>query len=136
MPVDPGDKCADEDLWYAAAAANSGEIRVDPLQRLHTLQNLASLLGPAGDGVPSVPRTLRDANLQASRPGCAAHLCAALARVTCAGWWTPQLHERWPGGDTLHGPHNVVCSGMYPSVFMLHLVPDMIISCCSSPGGS
>ena len=52
----------------AAAATNSGEIRVDPLQRLHTLQNLAWLLGPAGDGVPSVPRTLRDGNLQASRP--------------------------------------------------------------------
>ena len=49
------------------AANNSGEIRVDPLQRLHTLQNLALLLGPSGDGVPSVPRTLRDGNLQARR---------------------------------------------------------------------
>ena len=59
---------ADERRWRAAAASNSAEIRVDPLQRLHTLQNLASLLGPSGDGVPSVPRTLRDANLQARRP--------------------------------------------------------------------
>ena len=40
---------------------------MDPLQRLHTLQNLAWLLGPNGDGVPSVPRTLRDSNLQVRR---------------------------------------------------------------------
>ena len=81
------ERSADEGPWYAAAAANSGEIRVDPLQRLHTLQNLASLLGPAGDGVPSVPRTLRDANLQASGPGCAC-MCSL---GTCQMRWL--LHE-------------------------------------------
>lgn len=59
----------------AAAATNAGEIRVDPLQRLHTLQNLAWLLGPSGDGVPSVPRTLRDGNLQAR--------CSVSLAVTC-----------------------------------------------------
>jgi len=38
-------------------------VRVDPLQRLHTLANLAALLGAAGAGVPGVPRTLRDSQL-------------------------------------------------------------------------
>ena len=63
-------------MLYCAAATNAGEIRVDPLQRLHALQNLAWLLGPAGDGVPSVPRTLRDGNLQAHRPHETAAMCA------------------------------------------------------------
>jgi len=52
-------------------------VRVDPLQRLHTLANLAELLGAAGAGVPGVPRTLRDSQLlteadriREARPGC------------------------------------------------------------------
>ena len=48
--------------------SNVCEIRVDPLQRLHTLHNLALLLGPAGDGVEGVPRTLRDGQLQVPCP--------------------------------------------------------------------
>ena len=33
-------------------------MRVDPLQRLHTLANLAELLGAAGAGVPARPAAL------------------------------------------------------------------------------
>lgn len=47
----------------AEGEANKGAVRVDPLQRLHTLANLAALLGPDGGGVPGVPRTLRDSEL-------------------------------------------------------------------------
>lgn len=44
------------------AEENKPLIRVDPLQKLHTLSNLAALLA---DGVPKgVPRTLRDDSLQ------------------------------------------------------------------------
>ena len=44
----------------ATAEANKALIRLDPLQKLHTLSNLAELL--AG-GVPGVPHTLRDDSL-------------------------------------------------------------------------
>ena len=47
----------------AEGEANKALVRVDPLQRLHTLTNLAALLGPGGGGVPGVPRTLRDSEL-------------------------------------------------------------------------
>lgn len=47
----------------AEGEANKALVRVDPLQRLHTLTNLAALLGPEGGGVPGVPRTLRDSEL-------------------------------------------------------------------------
>ena len=47
----------------AEGEANRALVRVDPLQRLHTLTNLAALLGPGGGGVPGVPRTLRDSEL-------------------------------------------------------------------------
>ena len=88
---------------------------MDPLQRLHTLQNLALLLGPAGDGVPSIPRTLRDANLQVSRPGCAAVPRAAWAAVKRAGWWISAAQfggsaARVMARNALHGPHSIVCS--------------------------
>jgi len=44
------------------AEENKALIRVDPLQKLHTLSNLAALLA---DGLPEgVPRTLRDDSLQ------------------------------------------------------------------------
>lgn len=47
----------------STAEANAQLVRVDPLQRLHTLTNLAELLS---GGVPSgVPRTLRDDRLAA-----------------------------------------------------------------------
>ncbi len=47
----------------ATGEQNKELIRVDPLQRLHTLTNLAQLLaeGPP----PGVPRTLRDGSLAA-----------------------------------------------------------------------
>ena len=45
----------------AAAARHEGEVRVDPLQRLHTLDNLAALLRSPP---PGAPRTLRDDRLQ------------------------------------------------------------------------
>jgi hypothetical protein len=45
----------------ATAEANKELIRVDPLQKLHTLSNLAELLVA---GVPGIPRTLRDDTLQ------------------------------------------------------------------------
>lgn len=47
----------------AEGEANKALVHVDPLQRLHTLTNLAALLGPGGGGVPGVPRTLRDSEL-------------------------------------------------------------------------
>eukprot|EP00798_Chlamydomonas_sp_ICE-L_P018134 gene18134-24574_t len=43
---------------------NKKDIDTDPLLRLHTLHNLAQLLGPNGDGVQGVARTLRDSALQ------------------------------------------------------------------------
>lgn len=47
--------------WFVAAAGNG--VRMDPLQRLHTLVNLAALLaGPLPNGA-SLPRTLRDDRL-------------------------------------------------------------------------
>lgn len=46
------------------AASNAPLIRADPLQRLHTLHNLAQLLGTDSRGVPGVVPTLRDATLQ------------------------------------------------------------------------
>lgn len=52
----------------SAVVSNAGEIRADPLQRLHTLHNLAALLGPAGDGVQGVSRTLRDDQLKVLSP--------------------------------------------------------------------
>jgi hypothetical protein len=58
-----GDVCCEPNQVLATAEANAELVRVDPLQRLHTLCNLAQLL--AG-GVPSgVPRTLRDDRLEA-----------------------------------------------------------------------
>lgn len=45
----------------ATAEANKGMIRVDPLQKLHTLSNVAELLAA---GVRGIPRTLRDGSLQ------------------------------------------------------------------------
>ncbi len=45
----------------STADGNKDLIRIDPLQRLHTLTNLSEQL--AG-GVPGVPRTLRDDLLQ------------------------------------------------------------------------
>ena len=53
----------------AEGEANKALVRVDPLQRLHTLTNLAVLLGPEGGGIADVPRTLRDSELlsQAAR---------------------------------------------------------------------
>jgi len=53
----------------AEGEANRGAVRVDPLQRLHTLANLAELLGAAGAGVPGAPRTLRDSQLLAEADG-------------------------------------------------------------------
>jgi len=97
---------------------------VDPLQRLHTLQNLALLLGPAGDGVPSIPRTLRDANLQASGPGCAACPCAVCAPVRFAGCWT-QLLKWWLNSNALHGPHSGVRSGYIAVIIILHVKADI-----------
>ncbi len=47
----------------AEGEANKALVRVDPLQRLHSLANLAALLGPEGGGVAGVPRTLRDSQL-------------------------------------------------------------------------
>lgn len=47
----------------ATGEQNKELIRVDPLQRLHTLTNLAQLL--AGGPPPGVPRTLRDGSLAA-----------------------------------------------------------------------
>ncbi len=47
----------------ATAEANKALIRLDPLQKLHTLSNLADLL--KGGSMPGVPRTLRDDSLQA-----------------------------------------------------------------------
>ncbi|KAK9844148.1 hypothetical protein WJX81_006007 [Elliptochloris bilobata] len=47
----------------AEGEANKALVRVDPLQRLHTLTNLAELLGPDGGGKLGVPRTLRDSEL-------------------------------------------------------------------------
>ncbi|EIE26712.1 hypothetical protein COCSUDRAFT_59229 [Coccomyxa subellipsoidea C-169] len=46
----------------ATAEGNKALIRLDPLQKLHTLSNLAELLG---SGVPGVPHTLRDDSLGA-----------------------------------------------------------------------
>ena len=47
-----------------AAEANAALIRADKLQRLHTLANLAQLLGCGGDTrPPGVPPTLRDDRL-------------------------------------------------------------------------
>ncbi|KAK9810177.1 hypothetical protein WJX72_006177 [[Myrmecia] bisecta] len=45
-------------------SSTEGVVRVDPLQKLHTLHNLSELLGPAGDAVPGVARTLRDSELR------------------------------------------------------------------------
>ncbi len=45
-------------------ATNAPLIRADPLQKLHTMHNLAELLGPDGKGVPGVVPTLRDTSLQ------------------------------------------------------------------------
>lgn len=56
------------------AAGNAALIRSDPLQRLHTLHNLAQLLGRDGRGVPGVVPTLRDASLKVG---------AALERFLC-----------------------------------------------------
>ncbi|CAL8467045.1 g6581 [Coccomyxa elongata] len=47
----------------ATAEANKALIRLDPLQKLHTLSNLADLL--KGGSMPGIPRTLRDDSLQA-----------------------------------------------------------------------
>lgn len=62
------DRLADAVQLYRAAlqlaASNASLIRADPLQRLHTLHNLAQLLGSDGRGVPGVVPTLRDASLQ------------------------------------------------------------------------
>lgn len=49
--------------FHGAGEDNKGLIRVDPLQKLHTLHNLAELLGPNGDQIQGVPRTLRDSTL-------------------------------------------------------------------------
>lgn len=46
----------------ATAEANKALIRLDPLQKLHTLSNLADLLK---GGMPGIPRTLRDDSLRA-----------------------------------------------------------------------
>lgn len=46
----------------STAEANKELIRVDPLQKLHTLSNLAQLIS---DGVRGIPRTLRDDSLRA-----------------------------------------------------------------------
>ena len=46
----------------ATAEANKALIRLDPLQKLHTLSNLADLLEGR---VPGIPRTLRDDSLRA-----------------------------------------------------------------------
>ena len=64
------------------AEANKEFIRVDPLQRLHTLHNLGALLGPSGSNVAGVPRTLRDDQLleqaEAIRQMCNPDLSVAL----------------------------------------------------------
>ncbi|KAG2482055.1 hypothetical protein HYH03_018991 [Edaphochlamys debaryana] len=44
---------------------NKPDIDTDPLQRLHTLHNLAAALGPAAAACPALPRTLRDGCLAA-----------------------------------------------------------------------
>ena len=44
------------------AESNKGLIRIDPLQRLHTLTNLSELLA---SGVQGIAHTLRDDQLQA-----------------------------------------------------------------------
>lgn len=45
-------------------AAGGNGVRMDPLQRLHTLVNLAALLAaPVPHGAAAVPRTLRDDRL-------------------------------------------------------------------------
>lgn len=61
----------------STADGNKELIRIDPLQRLHTLTNLSELL--AG-GVPGAPRTLRDDLLQSQ----AEEIC----QVSCLIWPT------------------------------------------------
>ena len=60
----------------ATAESNKDLIRIDPLQRLHTLANLSVLLRL---GVPNVARTLRDDQLQAQ----AEEIRQASARLPC-----------------------------------------------------
>ena len=59
----------------STADGNKELIRIDPLQRLHTLTNLSELL--AG-GVPGVPRTLRDDLLQSQ--------AEEIRQVSCLIW--------------------------------------------------
>ena len=58
------------------AESNKDLIRIDPLQRLHTLTNLSELLGL---GVQGIARTLRDDQLQAQ----AEEIRQASARAFC-----------------------------------------------------
>ena len=52
-------------------------MRADPLQRMHTLYNLAELLSAEGGPPPGIARTLRDDKL--------ADEAAAIGQVTHAG---------------------------------------------------
>ena len=47
----------------STAAGNAALVRADPLQRMHTLHNLAELLSAQGGPPPGVARTLRDDKL-------------------------------------------------------------------------
>ena len=67
-------------------------MRVDPLQRLHTLTNLAALLGPGGGGVPGVPRTLRDSELL-SEAGRIREARLPASKVNLLWWKTKSTSE-------------------------------------------
>ena len=74
----PRDQIPLPDVQVLSTADENKElIRIDPLQRLHTLTNLSELL--AG-GVPGVPRTLRDDLLQSH--------AEEIRQVSCLIWLT------------------------------------------------
>ena len=65
----------------ATAAENAALVRADPLQRMHTLHNLAELLTAGGAPPPGVARTLRDDKL-ADEAGAISQVSLLIANVS------------------------------------------------------